>query len=164
MARRFNRGVFTVFDYDVYAVSSAASLAKSGAWMQAARIAGRLGLSNLCWIVLRDELTAEDDADRFVSMGWNVIGALATDDVQSIDTALYAFKTLRMTSGRPTVVMVHGPGAAGALTSSDARALRERGRAERILWWQNLEAYRAQYPSLAAKLGTVPRSLEVSVS
>jgi transketolase len=127
MAEYFNRPGYTMFDYDVYAVCGDGCLME-GISNEAASLAGHLKLSNLCWIYDNNHITIEgntalafsdDVATRFVGLGWNVTRVGDANDLDMLSRALDVF---RVTSDRPTMIIVDSHIGYGAPTKQDTSA------------------------------------------
>jgi transketolase len=112
LAERYNRGEYTLFDFDVYALAGDGCMME-GISSEAASLAAHLGLSNLCWIYDSNRVTieghtditfTEDVAARFLAYGWNVTTVADANDLESIERA---FHTFRAEHERPTLVLVH---------------------------------------------------------
>lgn len=120
----FNRPGFTLFDYDVYALSGDGDMME-GVSSEAASLAGHLKLSNLCWVYDNNKITiegntnltfSEDVATRFLSYGWNV---LRVGDANDQETLRRAFQTFKNTSDRPTLIIVDSHIAYGSPNKQD---------------------------------------------
>ena len=83
-----------------------------GVGMEAASLAGHLKLDNLCWIYDDNQITiegrtdlafSENVADKFESMGWQVVTIEDANDLAAIDTAFNQFK---QTGDRPTLIVL----------------------------------------------------------
>ena len=112
LAARYNRGDFSVFDFDVYALAGDGCMME-GISSEAASLAAHLGLSNLCWIYDSNRVTieghtditfTEDVAARFVAYGWNLT---TVADANDIDAVARAFEVFKSEHERPTLVLVH---------------------------------------------------------
>jgi transketolase len=111
LADRYNRPGFPIFDYNVYAVCGDGCLME-GVGSEAASLAGHLGLDNLCWVYDNNHITiegstslafTEDVATRFLAYRWNVLRVGDANDLDRIEQALSVF---RMTTGRPTLIIL----------------------------------------------------------
>jgi len=111
LADRYNRPGFPVFDYNIYVVCGDGCLME-GIGSEAASLAGHLGLDNLCWVYDNNHITiegstslafTEDVATRFLGYGWNVLRVGDANDLDRIEQALSVF---RMTTGRPTLIIL----------------------------------------------------------
>ena len=111
MAEYFNRPGFELFNYDTYSMCGDGDMME-GIASEAASLAGHLGLSNLCWIYDSNRITiegqtnvafSEDVATRFMGYGWNV---LRVGDANDGDMLSRAFETFRLTTDRPTLIIV----------------------------------------------------------
>ncbi|MEV6118390.1 hypothetical protein AB0L59_39455 [Streptomyces sp. NPDC052109] len=89
----FSRGDFTLFDFGGYALAGD-GCTMEGVSAEAASLAGRLQLSNPCWIYDSDRVTIDGHTD-----------IAFTEDVG----ASRAFHTCRAESERPPLVLVHSP-------------------------------------------------------
>jgi transketolase len=112
LAARYNRGDFTIFDFNVYALAGDGCMME-GISSEAASLAGHLQLSNLCWIYDSNRVTieghtditfTEDVAARFIGYGWNVTTVADANDLGMVARALHSF---RAEKERPTLVLVH---------------------------------------------------------
>ena len=108
---RFNRPGFELFDYDVYALCGDGCLME-GVSNEAASIAGKQRLDNLCWIYDNNHITidgrteiayTDDVAARFQGYGWNVERVGDANDLELLTRAFAAF---REEKDRPTLVVV----------------------------------------------------------
>lgn len=121
LAARYNKPGFTLFDSNVYALCGDGCMME-GVSSEAASLAGRLQLSNLCWIYDLNHITIEGDAElafsesvpkRFEAYGWNVVDV---DDVNDLPALRNAFDAFEAEAKRPTLVVVHSKIAYGAPT------------------------------------------------
>jgi transketolase len=112
LAARYNRGDFTLFDFNVYALAGDGCMME-GVASEAASLAGHLELSNLCWIYDSNRVTieghtditfTEDVAARFIGYGWNVTTVADVNDTGQVARALHSFQTEHE---RPTLMLVH---------------------------------------------------------
>ena len=112
LAARYNRGDFTLFDFNVYALAGDGCMME-GVASEAASLAGHLELSNLCWIYDSNRVTieghtditfTEDVAARFISYGWNVTTVADVNDTGQVARALHSFQAEHE---RPTLMLVH---------------------------------------------------------
>jgi transketolase len=112
LAARYNRGDFTLFDFNVYALAGDGCMME-GVASEAASLAGHLELSNLCWIYDSNRVTieghtditfTEDVAARFISYGWNVTTVADVNDTDQVARALHSFQAEHE---RPTLMLVH---------------------------------------------------------
>jgi len=112
LAARYNRGDFTLFDFNVYALAGDGCMME-GVASEAASLAGHLELSNLCWIYDSNRVTieghtditfTEDVAGRFISYGWNVTTVADVNDTGQVARALHSFQAEHE---RPTLMLVH---------------------------------------------------------
>ncbi len=112
LGARYNRGGFTMFDFDVYAQAGDGCMME-GVASEAASFAAHQRLSNLCWIYDSNRVTieghtdltfTEDVAARFTAYGWNVTTVADANDVEQAARAFHAFKA---EDERPTLVVVH---------------------------------------------------------
>jgi transketolase len=108
---RFNRPGFELFDYDVYALCGDGCLME-GVSNEAASIAGKQRLDNLCWIYDNNHITidgrteiayTDDVAARFQGYGWNVERVGDANDLELLTRAFAAF---REEKDRPTLIVV----------------------------------------------------------
>lgn len=97
--------------FSVYALCSDGDIME-GVGMEAASLAGHLKLDNLCWIYDDNQITiegrtdlafSENVADKFESMGWQVVTIEDANDLAAIDTAFNQFK---QTGDRPTLIVL----------------------------------------------------------
>jgi transketolase len=112
LAARYNRGDFTLFDFNVYALAGDGCMME-GVSSEAASVAGHLQLSNLCWIYDSNRVTieghtditfTEDVAARFIAYGWNVTTVADVNDTGMVARALHSFLAEHE---RPTLMLVH---------------------------------------------------------
>ncbi|HEV2243883.1 MAG TPA: transketolase [Streptosporangiaceae bacterium] len=112
LTARYNRGDFTLFDFNVYALAGDGCMME-GVASEAASLAGHLELSNLCWIYDSNRVTieghtditfTEDVAARFISYGWNVTTVADVNDTGQVARALHSFQAEHE---RPTLMLVH---------------------------------------------------------
>ncbi len=127
MGEYFNRPDFTMFDFDVYALSGDGDMME-GISGEAASLAGHLKLSNLCWIYDNNKITieghtewafSEDVATRFIAYGWNVTRVGDANDLEMLERALRTFKN---THDRPTLIIVDSHIAYGSPNKQDTSA------------------------------------------
>ncbi len=127
MASHFNRAGFDMFNYDVYALCGDGDMME-GVSSEAASIAGHLKLSNLCWIYDSNRITIEGHTDlafsedigtRFMAYGWNVARVSDANDLDRLGQALSTFK---VTTDRPTFIIVDSHIAYGAPNKQDTAA------------------------------------------
>jgi transketolase len=127
LAARFNRGEFTLFDFNVYAMCSDGDMME-GIANEAASLAGHLQLSNLCWLYDNNHITidgrtdiafTEDVATRFRGLGWNVLHVADANDTRALARALDAFGGA---GGQPTLIIVDSHIAFGAPHKQDTSA------------------------------------------
>jgi transketolase len=111
LANRYNRDGFEIFGYNIYAVCGDGCMME-GVGLEAASLAGHLGLDNLCWIYDNNHITiegntnitfTEDIAARFLGYGWNVLRVGDANDIDRIENALDIF---HQTKGRPTFIIL----------------------------------------------------------
>ena len=111
LAARYNRPGFDLFNADVYALCGDGCMME-GISNEAASLAGHLQLDNLCWIYDNNQVTIEghtniafrdDVASLFLSYGWNV---QPVGDANDLDMLERAFRTLKKTSDRPSLIIV----------------------------------------------------------
>ncbi|ETK32753.1 transketolase [Microbispora sp. ATCC PTA-5024] len=112
LAARYNRDGFSLFDFDVYALTGDGCMME-GISSEAASLAGHQRLSHLCWIYDSNRVTieghtgitfTEDVAARFIAYGWNVTTVADANDVDQVVRALHSFKAEHE---RPTLIVVH---------------------------------------------------------
>ena len=127
MAQYFNRPVFEMFNYNVYALCGDGDMME-GVSGEAASLAGHLKLSNLCWIYDNNKITIEghvdwafsdDVATRFIGYGWNVT---RVGDANDLDMLGRAFTTFQNTQDRPTLIIVDSHIAYGSPNKQDTSA------------------------------------------
>jgi transketolase len=111
LAAHFNRPGHELFDYSIYAICSDGDLME-GVSGEAASLAGRLKLANLCWIYDDNEVSiegptdlafSEDVAMRFRGYGWAVETVEDANDCEAFVGAVEAFKA---NGDRPTLIRV----------------------------------------------------------
>jgi transketolase len=111
LGAHYNTPGHVVFDYDTYVLCSDGDLME-GVAMEAASIAGHLGLANLCWIYDDNEITiegethlafSEDVQRKFEGMGWRVERVADANDTAALARALESFKA---EAKKPTLVIV----------------------------------------------------------
>ncbi|MDO5310049.1 MAG: transketolase [Planctomycetia bacterium] len=121
LASRYNKPGFELFASNVYALCGDGCMME-GVSSEAASLAGRLKLSNLCWIYDRNHITIEGDAAlafdedvpaRFRAYNWNVV---EVDDVNDLPALRQAFDAFDATNDRPTLIVVTSRIAYGAPT------------------------------------------------
>ena len=124
---RYKTEVFTLFDYDVYALVGDGDMME-GISSEAASLAGHLALPNLCWIYDNNHITIEgstslafsdDVATRFQSYGWNVT---RVSDANDLDLLSKAFENFKATRDRPTLIVVDTHIGYGAPDKQDTAA------------------------------------------
>lgn len=101
-----------LFDYDVYTICGDGDLME-GVSQEAASLAGRQKLSNLCWIYDSNRITIDGPTDlaftedveaRFEANEWAVHHVHDANDLDEIGTALDRFKA---ETEKPTMIIVH---------------------------------------------------------
>jgi transketolase len=111
LAQRFNRPVYRLSGYSVYAVYSDSDLME-GISGEAASLAGHPMLSNQCWIYDDNCVSteggtvlafSEDVAARFEGYGWATI---SVDDANDCDAFARAVEAFQATDDRPTLIRV----------------------------------------------------------
>jgi len=126
LGSKYNRPLYELFNFDVYALCGDGDMME-GISSEAASIAGHLKLSNLCWIYDSNQITiegstkltfTEDVAARFMAYGWNVLCVSDANDVEQIARALGSFKATR---DRPTFILVHSHIGYGAPHKQDTK-------------------------------------------
>lgn len=119
LAERYNRSGLEIFGNDIYALCSDGDLME-GVGNEAASLAGHLGLANLCWVYDDNHITIEGDTSlafsenvpqRFAALGWHVVEVADANDLDAIRGALKSFK---LTTDRPTLVVLRSVIAWGA--------------------------------------------------
>ena len=127
LAARYNRPVFDLFDYNVYALCGDGDMME-GVASEAASMAGHLRLPNLCWIYDSNRITIEGKTDlafsedvgtRFTGYGWNVLHVDDANDLNALDKA---FRSFEQTKDRPTLIIVNSHIAFGAPNKQDTAA------------------------------------------
>jgi transketolase len=127
MAEYFNRPVYEMIDYDVYAIAGDGCMME-GVASEAASLAGHLKLSNLCWIYDNNRITieghtewafSEDVATRFIAYGWNVTRVGDANDLEMLQRA---FRTFKKETDRPTLIIVDSHIAYGSPNKQDTSA------------------------------------------
>ena len=117
----FNKPGFEMFNFHVYALGGDGCMME-GASSEAASLAGRLKLDNLCWIYDNNKISiegntdwsfADDVATRFIAYGWNVTRVGDANDLSMLKRAIDLAQT---TTGRPTLIIVDSHIAYGAPT------------------------------------------------
>src|SRR3984957_3793369 len=117
----FNKPGFEMFNYRIYALAGDACMREAAA-SEAASLAGRLKLDNLCWIYDNNKISiegntawsfSEDVATRFIAYGWNVTRVGDANDLAMLKRA---FDNAKGTPGRPTLIIVDSHIAYGAPT------------------------------------------------
>jgi transketolase len=112
LAAHYDRPGFELFGFNVWAVCSDGDLME-GVGNEAASLAGRLRLDNLCWIYDNNNITIEGHADlsfsedvgkRFEGLGWHVLRVSDANDLPSIEAAYRGFEA---THDRPTLIIVN---------------------------------------------------------
>lgn len=121
LAARYNKPGFELFNSNVYALCGDGCMME-GISSEAASLAGRLQLSNLCWIYDLNRITIEGDTDlafsesvpaRFAAYEWNVV---EVDDVNDLPALRNAFDAFEAEQNRPTLIVVKSKIAYGAPT------------------------------------------------
>jgi transketolase len=127
LARRFNRGDLTLFDYDVFTFCGDGDMME-GVSSEAASLAGHLKLANLCWIYDNNHVTieghtdltfSEDVAARFMAYGWHVRRLSDANDTAGFARCLESF---RQTHDQPTLIVVDSHIGYGAPHKQDTSA------------------------------------------
>lgn len=111
LADRFNRPGFNVIDHDTYTICGDGDL-EEGVAMEAAAIAGKLGLGRLTVLYDSNDVTSdgpltksdyEDVLGKFRAMNWNTIYVDDGNDLDKVAAALIAAKA---ETSRPTIIEV----------------------------------------------------------
>jgi transketolase len=119
LASAFNRPGFDLFDYDIYALCGDGCMME-GISSEADSMAGHLQLANLCWSYDNNHITLEghtaltysdDVATRFIGYGWHVT---RVGDANDLEMLARAFTTFKLTTDRPTLIIVDSHIAYGA--------------------------------------------------
>ncbi|MBI5563073.1 MAG: transketolase [Deltaproteobacteria bacterium] len=109
LAGRYNRPGFTLFDYNVYAITSDGDMME-GVSNEAASIAGHLGLGKIVYLYSDNKITIEGSTDisftedvgkRFEAMGWHV-QRVGGNDLAGVSKAIEAAKA---ESSRPSLII-----------------------------------------------------------
>src|SRR5258706_2581106 len=113
LASRYNQsGLPDVYNFNVYALGGDGCMME-GISSEAASLAGRLKLSNLCWIYDSNRITieggtplafSEDVGARFTAYEWNVLRVEDGNDWNLIRGGSIPFL---QTADRPTLIIVH---------------------------------------------------------
>jgi len=123
----FNRTDFDLLNYNVYAMFGDTCMKESLSG-EAASVASRFKLSNLCWIYNNHNIAiegipvmtcTEDVTARFLGFGWNVT---RVEDANNLEMLRRAFTTFQNTDDRPTLIIVDSHIAYGATNKQDANA------------------------------------------
>ncbi|MCB9833882.1 MAG: transketolase [Planctomycetes bacterium] len=124
LAAAFNRPGHELFRHRVVALCGDGDMME-GVAMEAASLAGHLGLSNLVWVYDDNRITIEGDTSlafsedvgaRMKAMGWEVSWVPDANDVEALAAALAASGA---TGGRPHLVIVRSHIAYGAPNLQD---------------------------------------------
>ena len=125
LAATYNRPGYDLFDHDVYALCGDGDMME-GISSEAASLAGHLKLSNLCWIYDDNHISiegptritfTEDVATRFLGYGWNVT---RVSDANDLEMLTRAYQSFRLTSDRPTLIIVQSHIGYGAPHKQDS--------------------------------------------
>ncbi|MGH8865706.1 MAG: transketolase family protein [Burkholderiales bacterium] len=115
-----------MFDHNVYVLCGDGDMME-GISSEAASLAGRLKLSNLCWIYDDNRISiegptritfTEDVAARFLGYGWNVARVSDANDLEMLTCGYQIFLD---THDRPTLVIVQSHIGYGAPHKQDTR-------------------------------------------
>jgi transketolase len=126
-AAHFNRPGFDLFNFRVFALAGDGCMME-GISSEAASLAGRQKLGNLCWIYDNNHITieghtdlafSEDVAARFMGYHWNV---LRVGDANDLDLVERAFECAHKTGDRPTLIIVDSHIAYGSPNKQDSSA------------------------------------------
>ena len=126
-AAHFNRPGFELFNFRVYALAGDGDMME-GLSSEAASLAGRQRLGNLCWIYDNNHISIEgntalafdeDVAARFLAYGWNVLRVGDANDTGHLERA---YNSSLKTSDRPTLIIVDSHIAYGAPNKQDTSA------------------------------------------
>jgi transketolase len=121
----YNRPVYDLFDFNVYALCGDGDMME-GVASEAGSLAGHLRLSNLCWIYDSNRVTieghtdiafTEDVAARFLAYGWDVLRVTDANDAERLERAYHGFLS---TEDRPTLIIVHSHIGYGAPHKQDS--------------------------------------------
>ncbi len=124
LAAAFNRPGHRLFGHRVVALCGDGDMME-GVGMEAASLAGHLGLSNLVWVYDDNRITIEGDTSlafsedvgaRMKAMGWEVSWVPDANDVEGLAAALAATER---SGGRPNLVIVRSHIAYGAPNLQD---------------------------------------------
>ncbi len=127
LAATYDRTSFKLFGYNTYAICSDGDIME-GIGCEAASLAGHLELSNLCWIYDDNQITiegrtelafSENVAERFESLGWQVITVTDANDLASLDAAYERFLD---SDDKPTLIIVKSIIGFGAPNKQDTSA------------------------------------------
>ena len=111
LAARFNRPGFEVVNHDTYTICGDGDL-EEGVAMEAAAIAGKLGLGRLVVLYDSNDVTSdgpiaqsahEDICAKFRAMNWN---ALRVEDGNDLDQVAEALAVAKAETSRPTLIEV----------------------------------------------------------
>jgi transketolase len=127
LAETYNKPDFTMFDFNVYALSGEGCLME-GVSSEAASLAGHLKLSNLCWIFDNNNVTidghtnitfTEDVAKRFEAYGWKIVEVADPNDLSQVAAAYSTFLAI---DDRPTLIIAHSHIGYGSPSKHDTPA------------------------------------------
>ncbi len=128
LAARYNRGDFSIFDYNIYTIAGDGCL-QEGISSEASSLAGHLGLDNLIVIYDDNHITidgdtelafTEDRAKRYEAYGWYVqVVAGDGDDMEAFEKALQNAKAEK---DRPSFIQFRSHIAYGSPNFQDKSA------------------------------------------
>lgn len=120
----FNRPGHEIIDHRTYAICSDGDLME-GVSYEAASLAGHLGLGKLLWLYDDNKITidgdtalsfSEDMGGRFEALGWHVLRLDDANDLEGLDAAIEAGKTV---TDRPSLIIVRSHIAYGSPNKQD---------------------------------------------
>ncbi|HUQ22466.1 MAG TPA: transketolase [Gaiellaceae bacterium] len=125
LAERYNRPHYEIVDRRVYAICSDGDMME-GVTMEAASVAGHLGLGQLVYFYDDNHITidgttelsytTEDKAKRFEAHGWHV---QSVEDSEDLDALQAAVETAQAEDERPSLIIVRSHIAFGAPKAID---------------------------------------------
>jgi transketolase len=126
LAAYFNRPGFELFNYNIWAICGDGCMME-GISGEAASIAGRLKLSNLCWIYDNNHITIEGNTDlafdenvaaRFAAYGWDVQHVHDANDLVALADA---YSHALNVNDRPKLIVVDSHIGYGAPNRQDTK-------------------------------------------
>ena len=126
LASYFNRPGFDLFDYDIYALCGDGCMME-GISGEAASLAGHLKLANLCWLYDNSYITSRETRRWLTAVIGLALHRLrlerhAGGDADDLEMLERAFKTLKNSTDRPTLIIVDSHIAYGAPNEQDTSA------------------------------------------